>query len=168
MQCNHFKQTSFKKEATREYYYPCSVRNLSSQKSLCDLGTSINLMPLSIYKKLGLGEARPIKIHLQLADRTIKKLEGILKDVFVRARKFIFPIDFIVLDFEEDEDIPLILGMPFLYTAKEIINVYDGTLTLVVGKESFKLNIYQGMKHSSESDLCFRVDILDKCVIKVQ
>ena len=85
-----------------------------------------------------------------------------------RAEKFIFPVDFVILDFEEDEDFLVILGMPFLDTAKAIIDVYDGTLTLRVGEESCKFNIYQGMKHSSESDLCFRVDIVDECVIEVQ
>ena len=65
-----------------------------------------------------------------------------MEDVLVRAGKFIFPVDFFILDFEEDEDVPLTLGMPFLYTAKAIINVYDGTLTLRVGEESCKFNIY--------------------------
>ena len=77
-------------------------------------------------------------------------------------------MDFVILDFEEDKDVPLILGMPFLYTAKAIIDVYNGTLTLRVGEESCKFNIYQGMKHSFESDLCFRVDVVDECVFEVQ
>ena len=128
---------------------PCYVGNLSFQKSLCDSGASINLMPLSIYRKLGLGEARPTNVRLQLADRTVKELEGIVEDVLVRARKFIFLVDFVIPDFKEDEDVPLILGMPFLYTAKEIIDVYNRTLTLRVGEESCKFNIYQGMKQSS-------------------
>ena len=139
-----------------------------SQKSLCDSGASINLMSLLIYRKLGLGEVRPINIRLQLAGTTVKELKGIVEDVLVRARKFIFLVDFVILDFEKDEDIPLIFSMPFLYTAKAIIDGYDGTLTLRVGEESCKFNIYQGMKHSSESDLCFKVDILDECVIEVQ
>ena len=88
--------------------------------------------------------------------------------MLVRAGKFIFPVDFVVLDFEGDEDVPLILSMPFLYIAKTVIDVYDGTLKLRVGKESCKFNIYQGMKHSSESDLCFRIDVVDECVIEVQ
>ena len=99
-------------------------------------------MPLSIYRKLGLGEARLTNVRLQLADRTVKKPEGIVENVLVRAGKFIFLVYFIVLDFKEDEDVPLILGMPFLYTTKAIIDVYDGTLTLRVGKESCKFNIY--------------------------
>ena len=91
-----------------------------------------------------------------------------MEDVLVRAGKFIFLMDFVVLNFEEDEDVPLILGMPFLYTAKAVIDVYNGTLTLRVGKESYKFNIYQCMKHSSNNDLCFRVDVLDECVSEVQ
>ena len=144
---------------------PCSFGNLSFQKFLCD---SINHMPLLIYRKLGLEEAKPINIHLQLEDRTVKEPEGIVEDVLVRAGNFIFSVDFIIFDFKEDEDIPLIFGMPFFYTAKAIIDVYDGTLTLRVGEESYKFNIYQGMKYSSDSDLCFRVDVLDECVIKAQ
>ena len=88
--------------------------------------------------------------------------------MLVRAGKFIFPIDFIVLDFEENEDVPLILGMPFLYTAKAIIDVYDGTLTLRVGDESCKFDVYQGMKYPSDNDLCLRVDVIDECVDEVQ
>ena len=125
-------------------------------------------MPLSIYRKLGLGEVRSTNIRLQLADRTVKEPEGIVEDVLVRAGKFIFPVDFVVLDFEGDEDVPLILGMSFLYTTKAVIDVYDGTLTLRVGKESCKFNIYQGMKHPFNNDSCFRVDVLDECVSEVQ
>ena len=91
-----------------------------------------------------------------------------MKNVLVRAGKFIFLVDFVILDFEEDEDVLLILGMSYLYIAKAIIDVYNGTLTLRVGEESCKFNIYQGMKYSSESDLCFRVDFVDECVLEVQ
>ena len=108
---------------------------------MCDSGASINLIPLSIYRKLGLGEVRLTNICLQLAERTVKELEGIVDDVLVRAEKFIFPVDFLILDFVEDEDVPLILGMPFLYTAKAIIDVYDRTLTLRVDEESCKFMV---------------------------
>ena len=124
-------------------------------------------MPLSTYRKLGLGEAKPTNIRLQLADRTVKEPEGIVEDVLVRAGKFIFPVDFVVLNFEEDEDIPLILDMPCLYTVKAIIDVYDGTLTLRVGEESCKFDVYKGMKYPSDNDLCLRVDIIDECVDEV-
>ena len=99
-------------------------------------------MPLYVYRKLSLGEVRATNICLQLADRTIKKPEGIMEDVLVKAGKFIFPVNFIVLDFEEDEDLPWILGIPFIYTDKTIIDVFEGTLTLRVGEESCKFDAY--------------------------
>ena len=147
---------------------PCAVGNLNFQKALCDSGASINLMPLSVYRRLGLGEAKATNICLQLADRTIKKPEGIVEDVLVQAGRFIFPVDFVVLDFEEDEEVPLILGMPFMYTAKAIIDVFEGTLTLRVGEESCKFDVYQGMKHPPEFDNCMRVDVIDDIVSEVQ
>ena len=107
-------------------------------------------------------------IRLQLANRTVKEPEDIVEDVLVRARKFIFPVDFVVLDFEEDEDVPLILGMPFLYTAKAIIDIYNGTLTLTMGDESCKFDVYQGMKYSSDNDLFLQVDVIHECVDEVQ
>ena len=125
-------------------------------------------MPLSVYRKLGLGEAKTTSMCLQLADKTIKKPEGIVKNMLVKAGKFIFPVDFMVLDFKEDENVPLILGMPFLYTTKAIIDVYDGTLTLRVCEESCKFDLYQGMKHSFEKEFCMRVDVVDDYINKVQ
>ena len=80
---------------------PYSVRNLKFQKALCDFGASINLMPLSIYRKLGLEEAKPINIRLQLANRTIKEPKGIVEDALVRAEQFIFLVDFVVLDLKK-------------------------------------------------------------------
>ena len=91
-----------------------------------------------------------------------------MENVLVKAGKFIFPVDFVVLDFKEDENIPLILGMPFLYTSKAIIDVYDGILTLRVGKESCKFDVYQGMMYASENDFCMRVDVVDDYMNKVQ
>ena len=77
-----------------------------------------------------------------------------MEDVLVKVGKFIFPIDFVVLDFEEDEDMPLILGMPLMYTAKIIIDVFKGTITLRVGEERCKFDVYHGMKHPFEFDNC--------------
>uniref|UniRef100_A0A1U7ZJM9 Uncharacterized protein LOC104590929 n=1 Tax=Nelumbo nucifera TaxID=4432 RepID=A0A1U7ZJM9_NELNU len=93
------------------------------KKALCDLGASINLMPYSIFKKLGLGEPQPTRVALQLANRSIKHPRGIIEDVLVKVDKFIFPVDFIVLDMEEDIDVPHILGRLFLATGKTMIDV---------------------------------------------
>ena len=124
-------------------------------------------MHLSVYKRLGLGKAKALSIFLQLADRTVEKPMRIVEDVLVRAGKFIFPVDFVVLDFEEDEDVPLILGMPFMFTTKAIINVFEGTPSLRVGEESCKFNIYQGMKHPFEINNCIRIDVVDDFVNEV-
>ncbi|XP_010247916.1 PREDICTED: uncharacterized protein LOC104590859 [Nelumbo nucifera] len=89
---------------------PCTIVSLKINKALCDLAASINLMPYLAFKKLGLGEPQPTRVALQLADRFIKHPRGIIEDVLVKVDKFIFPMDFIVLDMEKDIDVPLILG----------------------------------------------------------
>ena len=83
-------------------------------------------MPLSIFIRLGLGEVRPTMVTLQLADRSLKHPWGVIEDVLVKVDKFIFPADFIVLDMEEDKEIPIILGRPFLATGKAMIDVQKG------------------------------------------
>ncbi|XP_075504480.1 uncharacterized protein LOC142541916 [Primulina tabacum] len=92
---------------------PCTIGNSNFNKALCDLGASINLMPYSCFEKLGIGEVKPTTISLQLADRSIKYPRGVIGDVLVKVDKFIFSVDFVVLDMEEDREIPLILGRPF-------------------------------------------------------
>ena len=82
---------------------PCTIRNSIFERALRDLGASINLMPLSIFKRLGLGEARPTTVTLQLADRSLKHLRGVVEDILVKVDKFIISVDFIVLDMEEDK-----------------------------------------------------------------
>ncbi|XP_073120421.1 uncharacterized protein [Henckelia pumila] len=109
-------------------------------KALCDLGASINLMPYSVFRKLSLGEPKSTRMSLQLADRSIKYPRGIIEDVLVKVDKFIFPVDFVVLDMEEDLDMPLILGRPFLATGKTLIDVQKGELLLRVGEEKISFD----------------------------
>nr|GEY97644.1 reverse transcriptase domain-containing protein [Tanacetum cinerariifolium] len=108
-------------------------------KSLADLGASINLMPLSIWKKLRLPTLNDTKIVLELADRTISKPTGVAKNVFVKVRKFYFPADFVVLDFIADPRVPLILGRPYLSTAHALIDVYEWEITLRHDEQSLML-----------------------------
>lgn len=105
------------------FIIPCIIGNCYFDKALCDLGTSINLMSFSIFRKLGLGEAKATTMSLQLADRSIKHPRGVVEDVLVKVDKFIFLVDFIVLDMEEDREIPLILGLPFQATGRTLIDV---------------------------------------------
>ncbi|XP_062103700.1 uncharacterized protein LOC133814799 [Humulus lupulus] len=102
---------------------PCTIGMFECKHALCDLGASINRMPLSVFKRLGLGEASPTTVTLQLAYRSVKHPRGIIEDVLVKVDKFIFPTDFIVLDMEEDENVSIILGRPFLATGQALIDV---------------------------------------------
>ncbi|XP_038896448.1 uncharacterized protein LOC120084707 [Benincasa hispida] len=111
---------------------PYSIGRKKVGNALCDLRATINLMPLSIFKKLDIGNARPTTITLQLADRSIMHPEGKIEDVLVQVDKFIFPADFIILDYESDREVPIILGRPFLATGRALINVQKGELTIRV------------------------------------
>ena len=111
---------------------PCEIGNSIIERALCDLGASIKLMPLSIFRLLGLSKARPITVTLQLVDRSLKHPWGVIEDVLVKVDKFIFPADFIVLDIKEDKEIPIILGIPFLATYRAMIDVQKGELKLRV------------------------------------
>nr|XP_016485247.1 PREDICTED: uncharacterized protein LOC107805687 [Nicotiana tabacum] len=97
---------------------PYTIGSYAFAKALCDLGANINLMSLAVYTKLGIGRARPTSMLLQLADRIVKRPTGILDDVLVQVGKFVFLADFVILDCQVDEEIPLILGKPFLATGE--------------------------------------------------
>ena len=99
-----------KKEDPGKFTIPCTVGSLHFAKALCDLGASINLMPLSIYKKLGLGDPMPTAMRLLMADRTMKIPIGILHDVLVKVESFIFLVDFVILDCEVNLKCLLFLG----------------------------------------------------------
>ena len=125
----------------------CTIRGFEIQKALCDSGASINLKPLSAARKLSLGELTPTTVTLQMADRTMAKPEGIIEDVLVKVGKFVFPIDFIIMDIGEDSQVPLLLGRPFLATGAALIDMQKGVLTLRVGEEAADFNLLQGLKN---------------------
>ena len=102
---------------------PCTIGGFEIKKALCDSGASINLMPLSVAKKLSLGELTLTTVTLQMADKTMAKPEGVIQDVLVKVGKFVFPVDFIILDIEEDSQVPLLLGRPFLATGAALIDM---------------------------------------------
>ncbi|GJS50243.1 reverse transcriptase domain-containing protein [Tanacetum coccineum] len=121
------------------FLIPCDFSEFDNCLALADLGASINLMPLSIWKKLGLPGLNDTKMVLELADRTISKPTGVAENVFVKVGKFYFPADFVVLDFIADPRVPLILGRPFLRTAHALIDVYEGEITLRNDDQSLTL-----------------------------
>ena len=123
-------------------------------KALLDLGASVNLLPYSMYKQLGLAELKPTNITLSLADRSVKIPKGIVEDVLVKVDKFYYPVDFVVLDTEPIANglnhVPIILGKPFLATANAIINCRNGVMQLTFGNMTLELNIFH-LSHKQKS-----------------
>ncbi|XP_050238275.1 uncharacterized protein LOC126687762 [Mercurialis annua] len=110
---------------------PCTIGNMSSINCLCDLGASINLMPLTLFRTLcGDQTVKSTSMVLQQADHSLKRPFGIVEDVLVKVDKFIFPVDFVILDYAVDKECPMILGRPFMNTGRALIDVHGGKLTL--------------------------------------
>ncbi|GKA91166.1 reverse transcriptase domain-containing protein [Tanacetum coccineum] len=148
---------------TGRFLIPCEFYGLESCMALADLGASINLMPLSVWKTLSLPELSTTRMTLELATRTIAVPEGIAEDVFVRVGKFTFPADFVVVDYEVDPRVPLILGRPFLRTAHALVDVHGEKLTLRVGDEELIFNVESASKHPQKhsDNSIHKIDILD-------
>ena len=102
---------------------PCAIGNHEFGRALCDSWASINLIPSSVVRRLSLGELTPTSVTLQIADIFVVKLEGIIENVLVKVGKFIFPIDFVVNNMEEDKHVPLLLRRPFFATSEALIDV---------------------------------------------
>ena len=124
-ECNAILQKKLppKLKDPSSFTIPCAIGDVVFEKALCNLGADINLMPMSIFKKLSLGEERPTTVTLQLADRSLTHPCGIIEDVLVKVDKFIFPAYFIILDMEEDKEVPIILERRFLATRRALIDV---------------------------------------------
>ncbi|GJS92901.1 putative reverse transcriptase domain-containing protein [Tanacetum coccineum] len=153
---SHINDTIPRKEKDLgSFTLPCYINNICFDNALVDLGASVRVMPLFTYLNLGLGELAHTKLTVELADRTVKYPKGIAKNVLVRIGKFTFLVDFIILDMSEDIKVPLILGRPFMSTARAKINVYKRKITLRVGEEKI---IFKSVK--SASSLIKRVYML--------
>ncbi|GKD19474.1 reverse transcriptase domain-containing protein [Tanacetum coccineum] len=119
--------------------------------ALADLGASINLIPLSVWKKLSLSELTPTRMTLELANQSVAYPVGVAEDVFVKVGKFHFLTDFVVVDYDVDPRVPLILGRPFLRTARALIDVYGKELILRDGDEQLIFHVDNTLKHPHES-----------------
>nr|GEU78539.1 reverse transcriptase domain-containing protein [Tanacetum cinerariifolium] len=146
-----------------EFLIPCDFSGMDVCHALADLDASINLMPLSIWKKLSLPELTPTRMTIELADRSITRPKGVTEDVFFKVGKFHFPTDFVVVDFEADPRVPLILGRSFLRTGRALIDVYREEITLRVNDESVTFNLNQTMRYSSTYDdnSVNRIDVIN-------
>ncbi|XP_070025214.1 uncharacterized protein [Nicotiana sylvestris] len=144
---------------------PVRIGNIDVGRALCDLGASINLMPLSLFNQLGLGAPRPTTVMLQLADRSIAHPEGVIEDVLLQIGKFIFLADFIILDYEADELVPIILGRPLLDTSDPLIKVREGKMILRVDDEEVVFNVYRAIqlpRHYEEISMIFVVEAAEQ------
>ncbi|GJX26506.1 reverse transcriptase domain-containing protein [Tanacetum coccineum] len=130
-------------------------------KALADLGASINLMPLSVWKELGLPELISTQMTLELANCDICTPKGIARDVFVPVGKFTFPADFVIVDYESDPRVPLILGRPFLRTARALIDVHGEEMILRDGNERLILNMRNDTSSYSNEPHQESINIID-------
>ncbi|GKB75702.1 reverse transcriptase domain-containing protein [Tanacetum coccineum] len=145
------------------FLIPCEFSGINTCNALADLGASINLMPYSVWKILSLPELTPTCMTLELADRSIYEPIGIAEDVYVTVGKFQFPADFVVVDFEPDPRVPLILGRCFLKTSRPLIDVYEGEITLRVGREAITFNLDQTSRYTADYNhmTANRIDVID-------
>ncbi|XP_076939873.1 uncharacterized protein LOC143608829 [Bidens hawaiensis] len=129
------------------FMIPCILGDDMVSHALADFGACINLMPYSVFSKLGLAEPTPTRTSIQLMERSVKYPCGIVENMLIRIGKFIFPVDLVILDKNEDNSVPLILGRPFLATVQALIDVRDGKLILQVGYENVTFKVRQSLKH---------------------
>jgi len=153
-----------KKEDPGAFTIPCSIGMFQYANALCDLGSSINLMSYAIFKQLWLGEPKSITMRLLMADRSSKYPIGILYYILVKVDKFIFPADFVILDYEIDAEVPIILGRPFLATERALVDVESGELKFRVNDEEATFNMCKSMKQPSEIHMISTIDVIDEAM----
>ena len=136
---------------------PCKIGQTDMGKTLRNFRANINLMPLFVAKRLSLGELTPTAMTLQMTDITLAHPKGILEDVLIKVGKFIFPVDFVVIDIEEDKQVPLLLGRPFLATRAALIDVKKVELTLRVGDEAVHFNLNHVLKQLELSNVDYEI-----------
>ncbi|XP_057747079.1 uncharacterized protein LOC130966307 [Arachis stenosperma] len=129
----------------RSFIISCTIGNMTLEKALCDLGASINLISLSLMKKLAIEEVKPTRMSLQMANRSLKILNGVVENLLVKVGEFIFPADFVILGMEEEGHNSIILGRAFLATARAIIDVEKGEMILRVHDEQMIINVFKAM-----------------------
>nr|GEX97410.1 reverse transcriptase domain-containing protein [Tanacetum cinerariifolium] len=146
-----------------KFLIPCDFSGMDECLALADLGGSINLMPLSVWNKLSLPELSPTCMTLELVDRSISHPVGVTEGVFVKVGTFHFSTDFVVVDFDADPRVPLILERSFLKTERALIDVFEVELILRVGKEAITFNLDQTLRYSANyNDMkANRIDVIE-------
>ncbi|RYR29952.1 hypothetical protein Ahy_B01g054647 [Arachis hypogaea] len=142
-------QLPTKRKDPGSFHVPCAIGETMFDRALCDLGASIHLMPFSLVKRLKINEIMPTDVVIRLADKTQKQAIGVVENVLVKVGKYFLPTDFVILDMEESHTHPIILGRPFLATARALIDVERGELILRIHDERLSFNVF---KFSQEAD----------------
>ncbi|CAN6691606.1 unnamed protein product [Malus baccata var. baccata] len=150
-----------KKQDPWSFTISCTIGNSHFKRALIDLGASINLMPFSVFQRLRQGEIKPTSVILQLADRSVAYPRGIIEDLIIKVDNLYLPADFVILDMDEDMQTPIILGRPFMATARTLIDVEVGTLTFRVQDQSVVFSLFEATKRPGDVHDCIRVDVLD-------
>nr|GEY34972.1 reverse transcriptase domain-containing protein [Tanacetum cinerariifolium] len=147
----------------RKFLILCDFLGMDECLALADLGASINFMPLSVWNKLSLPELSPMCMNLELTYRLISRPVRVIEDVYVKVGTFHFPTDFVVVVFDIDPRVSLIFGRSFLKTGRALIDVYEGELTLRIGKEAVTFNLDQTLRYSANYDAMSvnRIDLID-------
>ncbi|XP_009620918.1 uncharacterized protein [Nicotiana tomentosiformis] len=171
--CNAILQNQIPQKCRdlESFTIPCLLGSEKFDKALCDSGAFINLIPLSVFRKLEseLGVIKSIPVSLQLADQTTILPEGIIEDILVRVGKFAFPIDFIVVNMEVNKKVPIILGRPFLCTGRTNLDIYEWKLMLVVGNEKVVFQMKRMMKYPNDEASAysfFKLDVVGELAKK--
>ncbi|RDX70806.1 hypothetical protein CR513_49904, partial [Mucuna pruriens] len=175
---NHIT-TNLAKEVSRSQNFsvPCTIGECTFVDAMLDLRASINVMPVLIYKSLNFSDLEPTGMTIQLTNRSIVqplgvykiRLINVLEDVLVQVNKLIFPVDFYVLDIEDEtlgKGSTLILGRPFLMTARTKTDVHAKTLLMEFGDNLVQFNIFEAMKHPTKEPLLFGIDVIDELVVE--
>ncbi|GJU15258.1 hypothetical protein Tco_1143224 [Tanacetum coccineum] len=152
----------FKEKDPGSFTIPCVIGKVGIDKALADLGANISLMPYSMYARFDLGELKPTRM---LANHSTQYPREIAENVIVKIDKFIFPMDFVVLDMKEDHKIPIIIGRLFLATTHAMIELFNKKISFEVGNETITFDIEKSMKFSTpEDDECLSVDLIDNVI----
>jgi len=144
------------------FFIPCVIRSEAIDKAMCDLGASISLLPLSLFKRMGIGELKPTDVTIKLADLTDIHPVGFIEDIPVEVGGIYIPTDFIVLDMDKDDQVPILLGRPFLATTGAIVDVKGGRIAFRVSDEMVGF----GMEIVNKEPFDFSCRIIDDHSVK--
>ncbi|GJW70429.1 reverse transcriptase domain-containing protein [Tanacetum coccineum] len=155
-----------KEKDPRSFTIPCAIGQSGINKALADLGASISLIPYSMFLRLNLGELKPTRMCIKLANKSTQIPRGVMENVIVKIDRFVFPVDFVVLDMKEDRNIPIIFGRPFLATTHAMIDVFNKKIYFKVGNETITFDIEKSMRFPPlDDDTCHSVDMIDLFIL---